>query len=427
MATTNLYLDCRAVAKGKPAPLKITINKRGRTALIPLDVHILPTQWDKRAKKVIDHPNKRQLNAYINRRLAEVETAVLSIYHADVAQMTAQQIKDYVCVKLNINGAMQPSNLFEARFLRFANSKGAGTKRCYLFTHGRLKAYCGAKLSTLRFEDITKEWLTAFENFLAKTQSKNSRNISLRNIRSVFNEAIDDEVTTNYPFRRFHIRPVATPSRALSLMELATLFNYQCEQQEYLDIFKLIFYLVGINMVDLYNLKEITPEGRVEYYRAKTHRFYSIKVENEALSIIDKYKGINWLLAIHDRVSNHRNYIQRMNEALQKVGTYTIKGRGGKRHYQPLFPTLTTYWARHTWATIAAELDIPKETIAAALGHSIGNPTTSIYIDFNLKKVDEANRLVIDCVNAAQFTLFLVDSINKIATTFTRGGDTNNS
>ena len=58
---------------------------------------------------------------------------------------------------------------------------------------------------------------------------------------------------------------------------------------------------------------------------------------------------------------------------------------------------LTTYWARHTWATIASELDIPKDTIAAALGHG-GNSVTDIYIDFDLKKVDEANRKVLDYV-----------------------------
>ena len=60
--------------------------------------------------------------------------------------------------------------------------------------------------------------------------------------------------------------------------------------------------------------------------------------------------------------------------------------------------TFVLYIARHSWATIAAELDIPKETIAAALGHELGNPTTSIYIDFNMKKVDEPNRRVIDWV-----------------------------
>lgn len=61
------------------------------------------------------------------------------------------------------------------------------------------------------------------------------------------------------------------------------------------------------------------------------------------------------------------------------------------------FPGLSIYWARHTWATIASELDIPKETIAAALGHG-GNTVTDIYIDFDQRKIDEANRKVLDWV-----------------------------
>ena len=83
------------------------------------------------------------------------------------------------------------------------------------------------------------------------------------------------------------------------------------------------------------------------------------------------------------------------NENLQRIGGMKRVGRGGKKVFTPLFPNLTTYWARHTWATIAASLDIPKETIAAALGHG-GNTVTDIYIDFDQRKVDEANRKVID-------------------------------
>jgi len=44
-------------------------------------------------------------------------------------------------------------------------------------------------------------------------------------------------------------------------------------------------------------------------------------------------------------------------------------------------------------------LDIPKETISAALGHEIGSEITGIYIDYNLRKVDEANRKVVDYTN----------------------------
>ena len=79
-----------------------------------------------------------------------------------------------------------------------------------------------------------------------------------------------------------------------------------------------------------------------------------------------------------------------LNKQLKEIGVIE-----GDENSKAMFPNLTTYWARHTWATLAAELEIPKETIAAALGHG-GNTVTDIYIDFDRKKVDEANRRVID-------------------------------
>ena len=158
----------------------------------------------------------------------------------------------------------------------------------------------------------------------------------------------------------------------------------------------LIFYLRGINLIDLAHLKEIV-NGRVEYRRAKTGRLYSVKIEPEAMEIINRYRGKNYVVNILDRYKDHRNYIHRINKNLKEFGTTTV-GRRGKKEKKGAFPELSTYWARHTWATIAAALDIPKETIAASLGH--GETTvTDIYIDFDQKKVDEANRKVIDYVS----------------------------
>lgn len=90
--------------------------------------------------------------------------------------------------------------------------------------------------------------------------------------------------------------------------------------------------------------------------------------------------------------------MQHLNRGLSKIGDVTGKQKNGVPVMKPVCSELTTYWARHSWATVAAELDIPKETIAAGLGHNIGSPITSIYIDFNLKKVDKANRKIIDYV-----------------------------
>ena len=59
---------------------------------------------------------------------------------------------------------------------------------------------------------------------------------------------------------------------------------------------------------------------------------------------------------------------------------------------------LTTYYARHTWASIAFNLGIPKDVISLALGHSFGVRVTDTYINADLSRVDEANRRVIDYV-----------------------------
>lgn len=97
-----------------------------------------------------------------------------------------------------------------------------------------------------------------------------------------------------------------------------------------------------------------------------------------------------------DEYKDYMNFSHRMGIALKEIGEMKRVGKGGKKVHIPVFPEISSYWSRHTWATFAAELDIPKETISEALGHSMGSKVTSIYINFDRKKVDEANRKVID-------------------------------
>lgn len=294
----------------------------------------------------------------------------------------------------------KPEGMFVKHFKKFIDGKtNKGTKGVYKHTLDRIMIF-DPDIDKKSFEDITLQWLTDFEAFCARTASKNARNIHLRNIRTVFNNAIDYEITTAYPFRRFKIRPEATRKRSLSVEELRRLFDYPVEEyaEIYRDMFKLIFLLVGINSVDLHGLKSITKDGRIEYKRAKTGRLYSIKVEPEAMEIINKYRGKNGLLCIADRWSDSRNFRHQCNKALQKIGQVERKGRGGKKIITAEFEGVSTYWARHTWATIAADLDIPDAVIAEALGHSSPYTTTAIYINRNRKKVDDANRKVLDYV-----------------------------
>lgn len=289
---------------------------------------------------------------------------------------------------------------FVAQFQHFIDGKSnKGTKGVYKHTLDRMRLF-DPDIGKKSFEEIDLKWLTGFEAFCAKTASKNARNIHLRNIRAVFNNAIDFEVTSAYPFRRFKIRPEETRKRSLSVDELRSLFNYPVEPyaEIYRDIFKLIFMLIGINCVDLHGLRMI-DKGRIEYKRAKTGRLYSIKVEPEVLEIMKKYQGTNGLLCIADRWSDHRNFRHQLNKALQKIGEVERKGRGGKKIITSAFPGLSSYWARHSWATIAYSIGISKDVIAQALGHADdSHATTNIYIKEDLGMVDDANRRVLDWV-----------------------------
>lgn len=277
-----------------------------------------------------------------------------------------------------------------------------GTKSIYTTTRNKIEEYD----SHCTFESMDKSWLENFEAWMAKTMKINAYAIHLRNVRTVFNYAINEEYTTLYPFRKFKIKKEETRKRSLTIEQLRVLRNYPCEayQERYRDLFMLMFYLIGINASDLFLArKKDVVNGRLEYKRNKTGRLYSIKIEPEAQEIIDRYSGNEkngYLLNVMDDYSNYKDFLHRMGIGLKQIGDTERKGLGGKKNRKPLFPDLSSYWSRHTWATIAASLDIPKEVIAHALGHSWADGTTTdIYIKFDERKIDNANRKVIDYVS----------------------------
>lgn len=378
------------------------INNRKMTE-VSIGVSLTPDDLEN-ALSEKPKPENLKWKSLLNGYMAKLDEIKCELLKSGRADEDVKVIRDMVlkeCFDREDEAPKETLGQFVMHFQSFIDSKAnKGTKGVYRHTLDRIRLF-DPDVDNKSFEDIDLKWLTAFETFCAQTASKNARNIHLRNIRAVFNNAIDYELTTAYPFRRFKIRPEATRKRSLTVEELRELFAYPVEPyaEIYRDLFKLIFLLIGINCADLHALKSVNKSGRIEYKRAKTGRLYSIKVEPEAMEIIEKYRGINGLLCIADRWSDSRNFRHQINKALQRIGEVKRKGRGGKKIITSAFPELTTYWARHSWATIAADLDIPDAVISQALGHSGDtNSTTAIYIKRNEKKVDEANRRVLDWV-----------------------------
>ena len=237
------------------------------------------------------------------------------------------------------------------------------------------------------FQDITAGWLTRFdEEMKANGLLPNSISIHFRNIRAVFNHAIDNEVIPleMFPFRRFKFKGAKTKKRALSIDQLIFIRDFETTipMVAYArDIFMLSFYLIGTNLTDLYYM-EIIKDGRAEFRRAKTHQPYSIKIEPEAQVIINRIKGDNTILNLSVRYQHTLRMIQQINRGLYQI-----------------IPNITSYWARHTWSTICSnELNAIDDQIGSALGHS-KKTVTDTYINRNPELVDKLNRKVIDFLN----------------------------
>ena len=374
MITTRLYLDTRASAPGSPSPLKLAIYWNRSESYLPTGFKLSPSQWDKKAKAAKDIATQSSITRF---RL-KVDTLLMDWQEEHVLDgLSASDIRRMVERELS------PDSSVKARFLARMETYAATrpkqrTTEIYRATIDRIRAF-DRSADALRFEDITIDWLDRFDAFLAKTSKKrNARNIHLRNIRAVFNDANKKRLTSYYPFHCYEIRPEPTMKRALSVEQLRILFTSAVPdwQQRYVDFFKISFMLIGMNTEDILHVTGIAG-GRLEYQRAKTYKPYSIKVENECAEIIERYRGQGQLLDPLDTYANTHNWTSRVNNVLKEIS-------------KPLgLPPISVYWARHSWATIAAELDIPKETIAAALGHS-ASTVTDIYINFDRTKIDRA-------------------------------------
>lgn len=383
MVRLNLLLEKRYKRKDGKFALKISLARNGHTFYISLGVFIKEEDWDKIAQKITGE-NNRTINNFVQQRKVALEEQLLDLQkNGRLRTLSDVQLLSLLKGETENNS---PHYFCDALEKYASTIKNSRTREIYTATANKLKSYCN-NYKEITFEEMNLSWLRTFDAYMQEEGlSPNARSIHFRNIRAIFNAAIDDELISCYPFRRFAIPHKETIKRSITVEQMRKLLHLRIPsfQQKYIDCFILMFLLIGINIADLSKLIEV-QNGRIIYFRSKTHKKYDIKVEPEAMALINIYRGKSHLLSWFDGVSDYRNFAMRLNGNL-----HNIAASNG-------LPNITTYVSRHTWASIAAELDIPKETIAAALGHG-GNTVTDIYINFDRRKIDAANRRVIDFV-----------------------------
>lgn len=176
------------------------------------------------------------------------------------------------------------------------------------------------------------------------------------------------------------------------------------------DVAMISFYIVGINMVDLFTAEPI-KNGRLTYYRTKTRTRrankakISIKIAPEIMPLILKYKDKTGKRAFnfYQLYSTCPIFTYQVNKGLKRIGR------------EIGFEKLTTYTFRRTWATIAwYYCGVRDDIIDFALGHSPAKSSqlAHIYITENWGLADAANEKVIKAVNSKSTKMELSNTLS---------------
>lgn len=224
----------------------------------------------------------------------------------------------------------------------------------------------------------------------------NTSSYYMRNLRAIYNRAVEQGfVAQQNPFKHVYTGIDKTRKRAVSLDVVREIRDLNLTKKSLVfarDIFLFSFYTRGMSFVDMAFLKKKDLQnGILTYRRHKTGQQLFIKWEKTMQELIDKYdtSDIPYLLPIirnngMDEWHQYQNEAHRINRNLKYIGKQMGLG----------IP-LTTYVARHAWASIAQSKNVSLSVISEALGHD-SEQTTRIYLaSLDASIVDTANSLIL--------------------------------
>ncbi len=253
----------------------------------------------------------------------------------------------------------------------------------------------------LPFEAVDADLMVAYEIHLkARGICPNSSSYYMRGLRAIYNRAVEKGLTLQvYPFKHVYTGIDKTVKRAVSLQVIRRLRDMDLTTSPTMDfardIFLFSFYTRGMSFIDMaYLRKSDLKYGVLTYRRQKTNRRLLVKWEPPMQAIVDKYDtaATPYLLPIirHAEGDVRRQYksaAHLVNDKLRQLGE-----RLG------LAIPLTSYVARHGWASIAQSKNVPLATISEAMGHD-SEKTTQIYLtSLDTSSVDKANRRILEAL-----------------------------
>lgn len=391
-ATVNVVLfKSKTLANGEH-PLMIRVCKDNKKKYKSLGISIHPQFWDfDKNKPRKNCPNKEQIQTLISDNIKDLSGSILD-FKTENKEFTATKV---------IERVKEPSlkktveQLFDSEINRL---QGEGRLK-YASTYKELKASLlnfNMHLD-IYFSEIDINWLKRYEAYLrTKGLADNSIGVRFRTLRTLFNKAISENIVKSdyYPFKAYKVSKLrkGTVKRAITKADIELIINHKVENdysQLAIDLFYFSYLSGGINFVDMaYLTYDNIVDKRLIYIRKKTKKLIKLPIQDKAMDIVKKYKSNNsYIFPILSEF--HKTDIQKANrvhKVLGKINKY-LKAVGEELGL-PI--DLTTYVARHTYATVLKRSGVNTSIISESLGHS-SEKVTQIYLDsFENSQIDEA-------------------------------------
>lgn len=371
---------------------------------------VLQKDWDEQLQQVLpSNPDHLTYNTKIATIRSKIQKFLL-LNEDKEDQITPQKIIDHLTQKLEKLATKAKPDILaygKQHILKLQASGNIGNSIAYSCAINKLAAYIGK--DKLEFETITYKFLEDFNtSMLAEGMKVNGVSNYLRTLRALFNKAIKDGTLEAkfYPFTGFKIKNEKTISRALTLPEMVRIASLELIENSPIwhqrNLFLLSYCFIGMNLADLLTLtRENLVDGRIIFRRKKTHKVYSVHIQDKAREIFSHYFTVppeskkDFLLPFVKNGSTPVKLKKDIQQATKNCNDYLRKLAQLCQINKPV----TSYYARYSWANIARGLGFSKDLIAEALGHEYGNRVTGIYLDnYDNATIDCMNEKVIQAV-----------------------------
>ena len=376
-------------------PLKIKVCKDRKTRYINLGVSTKAEYWDfEKNQPKSTCPDRELLEKLISSKISEVKSKIVELKSED-KEFSATTLVDKVSNPVRL---VTVGELFKQYLSRLEEEKRTGYRLSIQQTYNSPIKF--NRHLDIPFSEIDCNWLRRYETWLRKQgKSENTIGLRFRNIRTIFNLAIDMELVKqeDYPLKKFKVSKLhqETAKRALSKDEILAVINYPTKGKDFytrraVALFTFSYFVGGINFVDMAYLtdKNIT-EGRLIYHRKKTSKLINLPLQEKALIVLKGYKDSSKGYLFPILSNDHKTEQQKLNR-LHKVITKVNRALKAIGEELNIPIKLTTYCARHSYATVLKRAGVATSIISESLGHS-SERVTQIYLDsFENNQIDKA-------------------------------------